>query len=43
VKDLLKSRLVANKVLVTLKIAKNFKDFVPDVEGIQDLLNENLF
>ncbi|MDD4803635.1 MAG: ATP cone domain-containing protein [Candidatus Pacebacteria bacterium] len=35
--------LVANKVLAELvKIAKKFKDFVPDVEGIQDIVEREL-
>ncbi|MFH1455212.1 MAG: ATP cone domain-containing protein [bacterium] len=37
------AELVANKVLAELvKIAKKFKDFVPDVEGIQDIVEREL-
>ena len=37
------AELVANKVLSELvKIAKKFKDFVPDVEGIQDIVEREL-
>ncbi|MEI8123692.1 MAG: ATP cone domain-containing protein [bacterium] len=37
------AELVANKVLAELvKIAKKFKDFVPDVEGIQDIVEKEL-
>lgn len=37
------AELVANKVLAELvKIAKKFKDFMPDVEGIQDIVEREL-
>jgi len=37
------AELVANKVLAELvKIAKKFKDFLPDVEGIQDIVEREL-
>ena len=37
------AELVANKVLSELvKIARKFKDFVPDVEGIQDIVEREL-
>jgi len=37
------AELVANKVLAELvRIAKKFKDFVPDVEGIQDIVEKEL-
>jgi len=37
------AELVANKVLAELvKIAKKFKDFVPDVEGIQDIVEKEI-
>lgn len=37
------AELVANKVLGELvKIAKKFKDFLPDVEGIQDIVEREL-
>lgn len=37
------AELVANKVLSELvKIGKKFKDFVPDVEGIQDIVEREL-
>jgi len=37
------AELVANKVLAELvKIAKKFKDFVPDVEGVQDIVEREL-
>jgi ribonucleoside-diphosphate reductase alpha chain len=37
------AELVANKVLAELvKIAKKFKDFMPDVEGIQDIVEKEL-
>jgi len=37
------SELVANKVLAELvKIAKKFKDFLPDIEGIQDIVEREL-
>ncbi len=37
------AELVANKVLSELvKIAKKFKDFLPDVEGIQDIVEREL-
>ena len=37
------AELVANKVLAELvKIAKKFKDFIPDVEGIQDIVEREL-
>jgi len=37
------AELVANKVLAELvRIAKKFKDFLPDVEGIQDIVEKEL-
>ncbi len=37
------AELVANKVLAELvRIAKKFKDFMPDVEGIQDIVEKEL-
>jgi len=37
------AELVANKVLAELvKIAKKFKDFIPDIEGIQDIVEREL-
>jgi len=37
------AELVANKVLAELvKIAKKFKDFIPDVEGVQDIVEREL-
>ena len=37
------AELVANKVLSELvRIAKKFKDFVPDIEGIQDIVENEL-
>jgi ribonucleoside-diphosphate reductase alpha chain len=37
------AELVANKVLAELvKIAKKFKDFLPDVEGVQDIVEREL-
>ena len=37
------AELVANKVLAELvRITKKFKDFVPDVEGIQDIVEKEL-
>lgn len=37
------AELVANKVLAELvKIAKKFKDFLPDIEGIQDIVEREL-
>ena len=37
------AELVANKVLAELvRIAKKFKDFVPDIEGIQDIVEKEL-
>ena len=37
------AELVANKVLAELvRIAKKFKDFLPDVEGIQDIVEREL-
>jgi ribonucleoside-diphosphate reductase alpha chain len=37
------AELVANKVLAELvRIAKKFKDFVPDIEGVQDIVEKEL-
>jgi len=37
------AELVANKVLAELvRIAKKFKDFIPDIEGIQDIVEKEL-
>ena len=37
------AELIANKVLAELvRIAKKFKDFMPDVEGIQDIVEKEL-